>query len=100
VNRPIAESREPWAASGKKDVDIREDDEKPDVIIDGIRIQGFIDEQCCADCGGLRIYHMDFDAYFCAECNSWKERACGDLACEFCSNRPERPLPVEPPAAG
>jgi hypothetical protein len=73
-------------------VDIREND-RAKVTIDGYVVRGFIDDRTCPDCGGTQIYHEDFDAYFCAPCNQWKEARCGDGGCEFCSKRPETPLP-------
>lgn len=40
---------------------------------------------------------MDFtddslDGELRAYCNQWEEGNCGDVNCEFCYNRPERPL--------
>lgn len=31
------------------------------------------------------------DAYFCAECDKWIEKQCGDEGCDFCRSRPQRP---------
>ncbi|NHM34038.1 hypothetical protein [Neobacillus terrae] len=66
------------------------------VIIDEFEIEGFIDkEQCCSVCKFHLVYYEDFDAYFCPNCNYWTESNCGDLDCDYCSNRPEKPLPVK-----
>lgn len=44
------------------------------------------------NCGARFSYHELYDAYFCSECNVWKEKACTDPNCSFCKNRPENPL--------
>ncbi|MCQ6282567.1 hypothetical protein [Bacillus sp. EB600] len=64
------------------------------VIIDEFEIEGFIDkEQYCSICKFTLVYYEDFDAYFCPNCNYWTESNCGDPRCDYCSNRPEKPLP-------
>lgn len=69
-------------------------EEKNDlVIIDDVEIEGFIDkEQCCSICKFNLVYYEYFDAYFCPNCNSWTESKCGDTDCDYCPNRPEKPL--------
>ena len=37
-------------------------------------------------------YFTEFDAYCCIECNEWLERTCSDSHCEFCLDRPEKPV--------
>ena len=32
------------------------------------------------------------DAYYCPKCNVWTERGCGRVRCEYCRNRPKKPL--------
>ena len=49
----------------------------------------------CSKCNSSTIYHATFDALFCAFCNIWLEKKCSDLYCDYCSTRPERPLPSE-----
>lgn len=40
------------------------------VIIKGIEIQGFIDEEnFCPICSTNQIYYENFDSYFCPKCN-------------------------------
>jgi hypothetical protein len=64
------------------------------LFADGTRIRGWIDEDAvCPTCAAQRVYHMDFDAYFCARCNVWLEAACDDPSCPYCPGRPTRPLP-------
>ena len=46
----------------------------------------------CSFCGGDCERSERFDAYLCAKCNKWIERACADKACEFCVERPEVPF--------
>ncbi|MFE8700456.1 hypothetical protein ACFYKX_07515 [Cytobacillus sp. FJAT-54145] len=63
------------------------------VIINGTEIEGFIDkEQTCSNCQANLIYYDEFDAYFCAYCNEWKESKCEDPTCFYCPNRPNKPL--------
>lgn len=35
-----------------------------------------------------------YDAWACMTCNKWKDKACNDPQCQFCSNRPETPYEV------
>jgi hypothetical protein len=63
------------------------------VVIDGLEVSGFIDERRCPTCGNARIYHENFDAYFCAPCNRWLESRCPDPTCANCKGRPGSPLP-------
>jgi len=46
----------------------------------------------CPFCGSASEYNMDYDSYYCADCNIWLETLCGSEDCMFCKNRPERPL--------
>lgn len=71
---------------------IEEDEENSRVIIDGIVIQGYIDQSVCGNCNQKKIYHSKYDAYFCPNCNVWLEHTCSAYDCEFCRNRPEKPL--------
>jgi hypothetical protein len=45
---------------------VTEDDDRGVVVIDGREIEGFIDEARCPKCEEARIYHIHYDAYFCA----------------------------------
>jgi hypothetical protein len=64
------------------------------VIIDGVRVSGFVDDRL-GECLHPRIYSHRYDAYFCAADNVWLERACGDESCEFCRDRPAKPFDAE-----
>lgn len=37
-------------------------------------------------------YSEEHDSYFCAKCNEWLENDCKDTKCEYCKNRPDKPL--------
>lgn len=41
------------------------------------------------------LYSEQFDATYDDVTNQWLESECGDFRCEFCRNRPERPLPIQ-----
>lgn len=45
----------------------------------------------CISCKGRLSYNEKYDSYFCELCNKWKEDKCGDDACHFCSDRPQKP---------
>ena len=45
-------------------------------------------------CGGTINYSRKYNTHYCEKCNSWLEETCEDPDCEFCVNRPERPLNV------
>ena len=57
-------------------------------------ISGFLDAENKRheDCGAIRVYYEDYDAYFCPKCNVWLESKCSDPKCEYCTKRPEKPL--------
>lgn len=47
----------------------------------------------CGACDEKLFYHAKHDSYFCASCNEWREAACcTDPSCEYCGDRPARPL--------
>ena len=78
---------------------IIEDVDKGAVTIDGIiTIEGQvmdIDDAKCHKCHSVVIYYDRYDAYFCAYCDIWLEKKCGDPSCVYCTKRPERPLEKE-----
>jgi hypothetical protein len=43
-------------------------------------------------CESVVDYSEDHDAYFCRDCNVWTETGCSDVRCNFCRDRPARPL--------
>lgn len=61
-------------------------------IIDNLKIDGFVTGKKCSKCNNKLIYYKKYDSHFCANCNEWTEKSCGDPNCEFCANRPNRPL--------
>ena len=38
------------------------------------------------------LYSAEYDAYYNQTTNKWTEPKCDDPACEYCTNRPERPV--------
>lgn len=53
---------------------------------------GMFSERKCEVCGKntlIQIYK--YDAWACTTCNVWVDKACADVDCPFCSNRPETP---------
>jgi len=39
-----------------------------------------------------KIYSEEYDAYYDEDTNEWLEEVCDDTNCEFCMNRPEKPM--------
>ena len=62
------------------------------VVIDGFRVEGWIDQRRCPTCQEARVYYLVYDAYFCPACNAWLELCCADSECDVCACRPARPL--------
>ena len=71
---------------------VRMDPEENLVVIDGFRLEGWVDQAVCGACGERRVYYAAYDAYFCAACNQWLELRCEDPGCDLCACRPARPL--------
>lgn len=71
---------------------ITENIETAEIRIGEEVISGWFDTESCTGCGIRRIYHEEFDTYFCPECNCWLEAKCSDSTCSFCSSRPKQPL--------
>ncbi len=46
----------------------------------------------CDKCGNNLYLSYKHDALFCPKCNKWKEKACDDPNCEYCSGRPDKPI--------
>ena len=38
------------------------------------------------------VYSEEYDAYYDEETNEWLEPVCGDINCEYCGNRPAKPV--------
>jgi len=45
----------------------------------------------CDVCNTRKKYFLDWDAYYCPQCNEWKEKKCDDPHCLMCKIRPEKP---------
>ena len=45
----------------------------------------------CPTCSKPTAYNGLEDSYACLGCNKWLEAKCSDLACTYCTNRPETP---------
>ena len=73
-------------------MELREDGNT--VIVDSRVISGFLaDDRSCQFCQAAQsVYFDEFDAYACPYCNRWLEEACGDLACDRCTNRAATPF--------
>ena len=41
------------------------------------------------------VYSEEYDAYYDEDTNEWLDDKCDDPTCEFCMNRPERPVVPE-----
>jgi len=48
----------------------------------------------CETCNHVKLFDIDHDAHFCPLCNVWIDKKCSDPNCDFCSTRPEKPLPT------
>ena len=44
------------------------------------------------DCNSKKKFSDQYDAYYCASCNEWMESKCDDPECEYCNNRPDKPV--------
>ncbi len=64
------------------------------LCIDGVVIDGFVEETRCERCGHWLCYYGEFDAVMCLECNTWEGSGdCSDPECQFCP-KPSTPLPL------
>lgn len=48
----------------------------------------------CKKCGTTNCYNEKYDAYFCSKCNKWLESVCRDPNCDYCTERPKKPMKV------
>lgn len=71
---------------------ITEEENENIVNINQHKVGGFLSEENCPNCGTRKVYHEDFDAYFCPQENIWLESQCGDPECDYCKKRPKVPL--------
>lgn len=77
----------------KSRIKVTENIEKCEVLIGDQAIPGWIiNEEKCPQCNNFQIYHDNYDSEFCAYENKWLSSVCGDETCDYCKNRPSRPL--------
>jgi hypothetical protein len=70
---------------------VLEDQSAGIVKISNTEIAGFVmDEKC--DCGSQKIYYEKYDAKFCPQEDKWLESGCLDPLCEYCKDRPDKPI--------
>lgn len=60
--------------------------------ISGMDIEDLKIDQKCPNCGNSKYYHHDYDALFCLKENIWLETGCDDPKCEYCGDRPNKPI--------
>jgi len=66
------------------------------VKIDEFELYGHIEQgKYCSECKFELVYYDKFDTYFCPACNRWTESRCSDPDCNYCLNRPEKPLSLK-----
>lgn len=44
------------------------------------------------ECSSKKKYSEEYDCYYCESCNIWLEDECDDTGCEFCKDRPDKPV--------
>ena len=44
------------------------------------------------NCELTQKYSVEYDTYYCEECNKWLEDTCDDRECLFCPSRPLTPV--------
>lgn len=60
--------------------------------INGIDIEDLKVDTLCPSCGANKYYNDKYDALFCLKENKWLETGCHDPECEFCKDRPDKPI--------
>lgn len=51
-----------------------------------------LSDEECPKCGLPIFYNYNYDSKFCVNCNVWLEHTCKDPECDFCADRPEKPI--------
>jgi len=46
----------------------------------------------CSKCNEKLFLNDEYDAYYCAYCNEWIEKKCSSESCEYCRERPDKPI--------
>lgn len=73
-------------------VKILEIEDENVVDVGGKKIKGMILDEMCDTCGSRKVYYEKYDAKFCPQENKWLENNCFDPQCDYCKNRPEKPI--------
>ena len=71
---------------------IHADESQNLVMWDAVRLEGWIEEPPCPDCGSPRVCWAAYNATFCPGCNRWLDVRCDDPGCVTCGLRPPVPL--------
>ena len=50
------------------------------------------DDRRCWICGSPVFMAVVYDSMLCFLCHSWLEASCSDPDCQYCDDRPERPI--------
>lgn len=61
------------------------------VRIDGLIVEGWLEDAGCPTCGARQVYSVAYDATFCPDCNVWLELRCPEPECVHCRCRPATP---------
>lgn len=78
-----------WDDYGTASLEIIAKDYK---LVDIVSLNASDTEKACNICCHPCVRNDIYDAWFCPICNIWLEQKCGDSDCEYCKERPERPL--------
>lgn len=82
-----------WSVIMKNQISVSEDIDKCEITINGEIIFGWIiHEKRCPKCNEYQMYYEKYDSEFCAYENKWLITKCSDETCEYCKNRPLKPL--------
>lgn len=46
----------------------------------------------CCTAVNKKKYSDEYDSFYCEEHNEWLEDTCTDTDCDYCKDRPEKPL--------
>ena len=75
---------------------VPEDSKKGLRDINGRTFADWEKDRTCSKCQNNSVYYYRvYDALFCASCNEWHDGTCNDPSCDYCPNRPLKPL-LEP----
>ena len=49
----------------------------------------------CNKCNKKISYNIDYNSYYCRNCNEWKECTCSDIVCLLCKHKPSTPNDIK-----